>query len=90
MLFSALVIQKLNLTKTDFADAQNLQNDETLAVISRMNGEQKRVVCAFLGCLMAVDGNIDNTEQALLNLMTSLCGLPIMSVEEALETMKNF
>lgn len=88
LLFSVTVIQKLNIDNADIARSELLSNTETLDIISRMTDNQKRLVCAFLGCLMAVDGNIDKTEQALWSLISTLCNLPTMTLREAIEEMK--
>lgn len=52
-------------------------------IVSKMTQEQKKYVAAFLGTIMAVDGDIDEQEMALWRLLSQLCGLPTMSVKDA-------
>ena len=52
-------------------------------IVSKMTPEQKKYVAAFLGTIMAVDGGIDEKEMALWRLLSQICGLPTMSVKDA-------
>ena len=53
-------------------------------IVSKMSSEQKNYVAAFLGTIMAVDGDIDDKEMALWRLISQVCGLPAMSVKDAI------
>ena len=59
-----------------------------LGIISGMTDSQKKYVCAYLANIMIADGDVDATEEALWNLTTALCDLPIMTVGEAVKYMK--
>ena len=88
VLYGFAVLQKLNISQQDVSDSDQLTNQEALSIISAMQPNEKRMVGAFLGCIMAVDGQIDKTEHTLWCLITSLCSLPNMSLSEAIEEMQ--
>lgn len=56
-------------------------------VISDFDDEKKKFFCAFLGALIIVDGEIDENEMKLWSLTSHFCGLPTMSVGDAIEYM---
>ena len=56
-------------------------------IVSKMTYEQKTYVAAYLGTLMSCDGDIDEREMALWRLLSTLCGLPTMSVIDAVKYM---
>lgn len=85
VLFAFSVLQKLNISQQDVSDSDQLTNSEAISIISAMQPHEKRIVGAFLGCIMAIDGQIDKTEHALWCLITSLCNMPNMSISEAIE-----
>ena len=57
--------------------------------ISRFDAAKKKYFCAFLGALIAVDGDVDENEVKLWALTSRFCGLPTMSIKEAFEYMAN-
>lgn len=67
--------------------ADNLEFSEAISIVSKMSYENKKYVAAFLGAIMAIDGNISDSETALWRLVSMLCGLPTMTVKEALSVM---
>lgn len=69
--------------------ASNLEGTDALATISTMTDAQKRYVCAYLGTLIAIDGDVDDKERALWQLISTLCKLPTMSIIDAIEYMAN-
>ena len=69
--------------------ASDMKGDMALANIALMNDAQKRYVCAYLGTLMAIDGDIDDREKALWSLVSTLCELPTMSIADAIKYMAN-
>jgi len=82
--------QRLGVTSKTESDrisnlAAELEPSAELSYISRMNAEKKEYVTAFLGMLMAIDGEIDGKELVLVNLVTDLCDLPGMSLARASE-----
>ena len=88
LLFSMEIRQKLNIENADIKHSELLSNTEALDIISHMTDNQKRLVCALLGCMMAIDGNIDEAEHALWSLVSTLCNLPTMTLGEAIKEMK--
>jgi len=69
--------------------AQAMDATEAISIISQLSSDEKKYVAAFLGALMAVDGDIDDTEMKLWQLTSTLCNLPTMNVVEALKIMSN-
>lgn len=69
------------------ADAQAMQSSEVISVVSNLKTNEKKYVAAFLGYLMSVDGNIDNTEMKLWKFASILCNLPLMNVTKAEQIM---
>ena len=67
--------------------SNELEFSTAISLISKMDAEQKKYVAAYLGALMCIDGDINDTEMALWRLVSTLCGLPTMTAKEALEIM---
>lgn len=53
-----------------------------------MNDAHKRYVTAYLGAMMAVDGEIDDKEKVLWNFVTLICKLPTMNIVDAIAYME--
>lgn len=64
-----------------------LDPTQALGVISSLDTERKRYVSSYLGALMAIDGDIHDDELKLWQLISTICGLPTMSVGDAISTM---
>lgn len=64
-------------------EAKKLTSVDACVVISQMTAEEKRYVAAYLGAMMCADGKIDDSEVRVWTVISSLCGLPEMNVEEA-------
>ena len=75
---------KLMLSAVD-----DIEASQATIVIAAMDQEQKKYVASYLGLIMASDGNIDENELALWRLVSTVCGLPTMSIGEAIRNMKN-
>ena len=69
--------------------ASTMDGGAAIATIATMTDAQKRYVCAYLGALMAIDGEIDNKEMALWKLVSTLCKLPTMTIKDAITYMAN-
>lgn len=69
--------------------AQTMDAAEAISIISRLAQSEKKYVAAFLGALMAIDGDINDTEMKLWQLTSTLCNLPTMNITQALQTMNN-
>lgn len=68
-------------------EAATVKSELALAVVANMTSSQKRYVTAYLGTIVAVDGDIDDSEIKLWSLISALCDLPTMNIREAIETM---
>lgn len=68
--------------------SDGMEPEETFAVIAIMNDAQKRYVTAYLGTMMAVDGDIDDAERTLWNFVSLICKLPTMSLVDAISYMQ--
>ncbi len=84
---------RFNLTPDKFKQrvelAKTIKGEEALALIATMNDAQKRYVTAYLGTLMAINGDIDDKEMALWTLVSTICKLPTMTIGEAIDYMAN-
>lgn len=69
--------------------SDSIEASQAVALIARMDEERKKYVASYLGIIMASDGDIDDNELALWTLISTLCGLPTMTVMEAINNMKN-
>ena len=69
--------------------SDNIEASQAVALIARMDEERKKYVASYLGVIMASDGDIDDNELALWTLISTLCGLPTMTVMDAINNMKN-
>ena len=67
----------------------NMPLSECCQVVSNMTAEEKKYVTAFLGTLVCIDGNIDDSEMKLWSLISAMCDLPTMNIPEAIQIMAN-
>lgn len=67
----------------------NMSYAECCQVVSNMTAEEKRYVTAFLGTLICVDKDINDSEMKLWSLVSALCDLPTMNIMEAVQIMAN-
>lgn len=68
--------------------ADALEVEQTLPIIKALDEEGRKYVGAYLATIMTSDGHIDESEVKMWNLVSMLCGLPDMSITEALEFIK--
>ena len=69
--------------------SDNIEASQAVTLIARMDEERKKYVASYLGVIMASDGDIDDNELALWTLISTLCGLPTMTVMDAINNMKD-
>ena len=69
--------------------AGEMNGVEARQIISEMEDAQKRYVCAYLGTMMAIDGDIDDEELGIWRMVSTVCELPDMTVKEAIDYMAN-
>ena len=70
-------------------EALQLSPADACVTISKMTSEEKRYVTAYLGTIICVDGRIQDSEMRAWALTSKICGLPTMSLGDAIEKMKN-
>lgn len=68
----------------------NMQASDAVTIISAMDSQQKKYVTAYLGVMIAIDGDIDDSEMKLWTLISVLCNLPTMTIKEAASFLANF
>lgn len=66
-----------------FIATQEMETTEPIMIISNLNLEQKKYVTGYLAMLMTSDGDIDDSELKLWRVISSICRLPKMTIEEA-------
>lgn len=71
------------------ADARSMASIDSVNTVAKFSDEQKKYVAAFLGELMVVDGTIAPAEMKLWRLTIQICGLPEITVDEAIDYMTN-
>ena len=70
-----------------FKTADKIDAATALSLISKMDDEQKTYVAAYLGSIMCIDQDINETEMALWRMICTMGGLPTMTARQALEIM---
>ncbi|MCQ7926246.1 hypothetical protein NP234_23960 [Salmonella enterica] len=82
---------RFGVTKSDLpallSDARAMESHESIRVISGLDADRKKYVAAFLGELMVIDGEIAPAEMKLWRLTTTICDLPELTIEEAVDYM---
>ncbi len=91
-----LAYMALEMTRFGIKDAEPILNgaqamDPTIAmaIVEKFDYERKKYVAAYLGAMMAADGDIADKELAIWRLTSTLCGLPSMNIQEAINHIKN-
>lgn len=82
---------KFNIPLEDFKEifikGRDMDPVVAVEIVSKMTYGQREYVAAYLGTVMAIDGDIDEKEMALWRLLSKMCGLPTMSVGDAIKYM---
>ena len=78
-----------NQLKTLLKASDNMETSQALVLINEMDEERKKYVAAYLGVIMVSDGDVNEQELILWNLVSTLCSLPEMNITEAINNMKN-
>ena len=68
---------------------EQMPYSECCQIVSNMTADEKKYVTAFLGTLICVDGDIDDSEMKLWAFISSMCDLPTMNILEAIQIMTN-
>ena len=90
--FLAHEIASFGLDENEFRTlidlAEQMSVEEALSVVNEFDDEQKTEASAFLGAMIAADGEVDEAELKLWSLVSHLCGFPTMSIGEAIKIMQ--
>lgn len=82
---------KFGVTPSDLeeliADSESMEFSKAVEIVATLNLEQKRYVSSFLATIMAVDGDIDDSEVQLWKLVSILCGFPQMTIRDGISYM---
>ena len=70
------------LTTSDAMEAS-----DSIMIVKAMDTQRKKYVAAYLGSIMAIDGDIDDKELTFWQLVSTLAGLPTMTIIEAVNYM---
>lgn len=68
--------------------AMSAREEDAITIVSAMPVEHKEFIAAWLAAVVIADGVIDDREQKLLNYYGHRCGLPSLTIEQALEKVK--
>ena len=89
----AIEAARFNLGSDKFESLLKLSTSmsatDSLAMIAAMDAAEKRYVAAYLGAMIAADGDIDDKEMSLWRLVSTLCDLPTMTIVDAIDYMTN-
>lgn len=85
-----LFCAKLGITPFEAEQSKCMDNQKALIIASAMTNEEKRIVCALLGVLMIVDGEISEQERIAWSLISEICEFPKMGIKEADEIVQAF
>ena len=83
------VLMAVELMRFIGKEAANLNLTEACVIISKMTNDEKKYVTAYFGTMICADGNIEESELKVWSLISSICNLPKMSIDEAIEIITN-
>ena len=83
--FGASLVQILALAEK----SKQMEFEKAIELVSHFDYERKKYVASYLAVIMIADGEIDEKEVALWQLVTMVCDLPEMDVEQAVDNMNN-
>ncbi|MBD5198774.1 MAG: TerB family tellurite resistance protein [Bacteroidales bacterium] len=70
------------------SNATSMSAEHSLIIVAGLDAEQKKYATGYLAMLMACDG-IDDSEIKLWRMISTLCGFPTMTIEEAINFWEN-
>ena len=68
--------------------AMAANEEDAITIVAAMPSEHKTFIAAWLAAVVIADGVIDEREQKLLKYYSRRCGLPSLTIEQALEKVK--
>ena len=81
---------KIQITQAEIQEAQAMQIQDAIPILSAMTNDKKEIVSAYLGALMVIDGDIAAAEVALWRFVSTMCLFPLMEISEAAEKFRKF
>lgn len=87
--FSLSMWSLAGITESDRDRAKTMTGRDACNIVAAMNAEQKEFVCALLGCLIVSDGEIADSEVRTWIILSELCDLPPMEINEAKKRLKD-
>lgn len=66
-------------------EAKEMTGQEAIVALASLDSEEKKYATAFLGTLIAIDGEVSDSEVERWSLISALCNLPTMTIGEAAE-----
>lgn len=85
--FMTLEANRFNIQNDALKGILSLSNEmspaDAIGIVSKLDDVHKKYVTAYLGMMIAVDGDIDDGEIRLWQLVSTLANLPTMTIAES-------
>lgn len=86
--FSFSMWQLIGIGEQDAERARTMTGIEACNIVAQMADEDKSFVCALLGCLIISDGEVAEEEVRIWRVLSEICNLPSMNIEQAAAIVK--
>lgn len=90
IMLTTIICNKLNISDIDRKESSNIDIDDALEIVDNMTSTEKEFVCAALGAMIAIDGEIKPREMLFWNLISTRCEFPDMNLIEAAEKFQKY
>ena len=89
--YMAIEMNRFGITNADpiIKGAEAMDPAIAMAIVGKFDYERKKYVAAYLGTMMAADGNVADKELAVWKVTSTLCGLPLMNIQDAISHIRN-
>ena len=78
-----ITFKKLGVDLEEIENAKTMSTLEAFTIIKKMLPQEKEFITAFLGTLIVADQDIDDKEMELWRLISTMCELPTMNLQDA-------
>ena len=86
--FIASEFNSFNVDKDQFAAilkaAEVMEAEDMVKALSSLDSSQKKYVCGFLAVIILSDGDVDESEVKMWQLLCTMCKFPTMTVKDAM------
>lgn len=89
LILNSVVNSKIGISTEDVDASNSMDLQQAVTIVKQMTPEEKRLVCAYLGSMLAIDNDIDKKEMLLWTLLTMQCDFPQMTIAEANSIISN-